>query len=99
VVIAGSNGYVGNPTQRGFRIETNSSGTVIDGPELAVSSVESAAVALNLIEYKAQIDLPVQRRLFPHSDRAQLRDGRRCAQSECEVGFSLVSHCWSEEDG
>lgn len=57
MVIAGSNGYVGTPTQRGFRIKTDSSGTVIDGPELAVSSVESAAVALNLIEYKAQTSI------------------------------------------
>ncbi|KAJ4356947.1 hypothetical protein N0V95_002890 [Ascochyta clinopodiicola] len=54
VVIAGSNGYVGTPTQRGFRIKTDGSGTVMDGRWLAVSPGEGAAVALNPIEYKAQ---------------------------------------------
>ncbi|KAF1923389.1 uncharacterized protein M421DRAFT_406882 [Didymella exigua CBS 183.55] len=54
VVIAGSNGYAGTPTQRGFRIETNGSGTVMDDRWLAVSPGEGAAVALNPIEYKPQ---------------------------------------------
>lgn len=54
VAIAGSNGYVGLPTQRGFRIKTGGSGTVMDGRWLAVSPGEGAAVALNPIEYKGQ---------------------------------------------
>ncbi|KAJ4984816.1 hypothetical protein SVAN01_09689 [Stagonosporopsis vannaccii] len=57
VVIAGSNGYVGTPTQRGFRIKTDGSGTVMDKRWLAVSPGEGAAVALNPIEYKAQTSI------------------------------------------
>ncbi|XPS71816.1 hypothetical protein M3J09_003993 [Ascochyta lentis] len=57
VVIAGSNGYVGKPTQRGFRIKTDGSGTVMDGRWLAVSPGEGAAVALNPIAYKAQTSI------------------------------------------
>ncbi|KAJ4326427.1 hypothetical protein N0V94_000102 [Neodidymelliopsis sp. IMI 364377] len=57
VVIAGSNGYVGTPTQRGFRIKTDGSGTVMDGRWLAVSPGEGAAVALNPIEYKGQTSI------------------------------------------
>lgn len=57
VVIAGSNGYVGTPTQHGFRIKTDGSGTVMDGRWLAVSPGEGAAVALNPVEYKAQTSI------------------------------------------
>lgn len=57
VVIAGSNGYVGTPTQRGFRIRTDGSGTVMDHRWLAVSPGEGAAVALNDIDYKAQTSI------------------------------------------
>lgn len=54
VAIAGSNGYTGLPTQRGFRIKTDGSGTVMDKRWLAVSPGEGAAVALNPIAYKPQ---------------------------------------------
>lgn len=54
VAIAGSNGYTGTPTQRGFRIKTGGSGTVMDGRWLAVSPGEGAAVALNPQAYKGQ---------------------------------------------
>ncbi|KAI7229008.1 hypothetical protein KC330_g7641 [Hortaea werneckii] len=54
VVIAGSNGYVGTPTQRGFRIKTDGSGTEFDQRYLAVSPGEGAAVALNEVWYKEQ---------------------------------------------
>lgn len=55
VVIAGSNGYVGTATQRGFRIKTDGSGTVMDGRWLAMSAEEGAAVALSPVEYKAPV--------------------------------------------
>lgn len=54
VAIAGSNGYTGLPTQRGFRIRTDGSGTVMDGRWLAVSPGQGAAVALNPVAYKPQ---------------------------------------------
>ena len=54
VAIAGSNGYVGLPTQRGFRIKTDGSGTTMDKRWLAVSPGEGAAVALNPAVYKQQ---------------------------------------------
>ncbi|KAL1593594.1 hypothetical protein SLS59_009108 [Nothophoma quercina] len=57
VVIAGSNGYVGTATQRGFRIKTDGSGTNMDGRWLAVSPGEGAAIALNPVEYKAQTSI------------------------------------------
>ncbi|KAJ8110729.1 hypothetical protein OPT61_g6499 [Boeremia exigua] len=57
VVIAGSNGYVGTPTQRGFRIRTDGSGTIMDNRWLAVSPGEGAAVALNPVAYKAQTSI------------------------------------------
>jgi hypothetical protein len=54
VAIAGSNGYVGLPTQRGFRIKTDGSNTIMDKRWLAVSPGEGAAVALNPLQYKQQ---------------------------------------------
>lgn len=54
VAIAGSNGYVGLPTQRGFRIKTGGSNTVMDNRWLAVSPGQGAAVALNPVDYKPQ---------------------------------------------
>ena len=57
VVIAGSNGYVGLPFQRGFRLRTANSGTKMDGRWLAVSPGEGAAVALNPVEYKPQTSI------------------------------------------
>ncbi|KAI5363716.1 hypothetical protein Slin14017_G056800 [Septoria linicola] len=54
VRIAGSNGYVGTPTQRGFRIKTDGSNTCMDKRWLAVFPGEGAAVALSPIEYKQQ---------------------------------------------
>lgn len=54
VAIVGSNGYTGTPTQRGFRIKTGNSGTVMDNRWLAVSPGEGAAVALNPQAYKGQ---------------------------------------------
>lgn len=54
VAIAGSNGYVGLTTQRGFRIKTDGSNTVMDKRWLAVSPGEGAAVALNPLAYKKQ---------------------------------------------
>ncbi|KAJ4986840.1 hypothetical protein SVAN01_07645 [Stagonosporopsis vannaccii] len=47
VVIAGSNGYTGGKYQRGFRIKTDGSKTVMDHRWLQISPGEGAAIALN----------------------------------------------------
>lgn len=47
VVIAGSNGYTGGQYQRGFRIKTDGSKTVMDHRYLQFSPGEGSAIALN----------------------------------------------------
>lgn len=47
VVIAGSNGYTGGKYQRGFKIKTDGSKTVMDHRYLQISPGEGAAIALN----------------------------------------------------